>query len=298
MRRMVLAAALLALLAVSCKAEINLGVELNADGSGTLVAETGFDEEFREFAFQGVDPEEAIFQDNDLAELEGAEFETYEEGEFTFYTVRAPFENIDDVLGAAGEDAPVDQIQVTVTENEVRVTASTDESAGDLLGGEDIEGFSPDLLADTIAIHLRLKMPGKVIEDNADRVLDDGSLEWDVPLTGQGLDVLAVSDPTAGDGGGLPLWLVGGVAAGVVALGGAFVLMRRRSEATPDPVTEPPPVGAAVGAGMTGAAIGTAAAGTEPDLPPAPPVDPPPPPPSEADPESAGDGEDVPPPIT
>ncbi len=279
MRRMVLAAALLALVAVSCKAEINLAVDLQADGSGTLVVETGFDEEFREFAFQGTDPEEEIFADNALADLEGAEFSTYEEGEFTFYAITTPFDSVEtlegELLGAAGDDAPVDTIDVTVTDDEVRVSAQTADAADALVSGEDLEGFDLDILADTIAIHFRVTMPGEVTSHNATRVLDDGTLEWDIPLTGAGLDIQAVSDPNAGSGGGVPAWLVG--AAAVVLIAGAGVYaMRRRKGGDDDAVPEAVPVGAVAAGAATASAAGPEV-GAETrqlgDLPPAPPVD-------------------------
>ncbi len=274
MRRMVLATALLALVAVSCKAEINLAVDLQADGSGTLVVETGFDEEFREFAFQGTDPEEEIFADNALADLEGAEFSTYEEGEFTFYAITTPFDSVEtlegELLGAAGDEAPVDTIDVTVTDDEVRVSAQTAEAADALVSGEDLEGFDLDILADTIAVHFRITMPGEVTSHNATRVLDDGTLEWDIPLTGAGLDIQAVSDPNAGGGGGgVPAWLVGAAAVLLVAGGGVYAMRRRKGSGDDDDVLDAVPVGAAAAGAATAGAPGSDLG----DLPPAPPVD-------------------------
>ncbi len=255
MRRIVLAAALLALVAVGCKAELNLVVDLEADGSGTLELQSGFDDEFIQLVFQGQDPAEAV-QDNDFAELENAEFDTYEEGEFTFYRITVPFTDPAEVLQAAADDVPVEAIEVTVTDDEVRVSAQTQEGVGDLVGSDDLQGFSPDVLADTISLHVRLRMPGEVTSTNADRTLPDGTLEWDVPLTGAGLDIQAVSDPTAGSGDGLPLGLVAGGAA-VLAAGaaaGVWLVRRRRQPEPPDTAAL---VDAPVGAPLAGGAAAT-----------------------------------------
>lgn len=244
MRRIVLAAALLALVAVGCKAEINVELQLAADGSGTLIAETGFDEEFEQFAFQDADPQEAIFEDNELADLPNAEFSTFEEGEFTFYRITVPFEDVNAVLAEAGAEAPFQSIDIDVTDDEVRVSAGTEEATDALFDADELEGFDPEILADTFAAHVRLKMPGAVTSHNADRVLDDGTLEWDIPLSGAGIDIEAASDPRAGESGGFPLAVLGGVAAAAaVAAVGGVVVMRRRNRG--DETAGPPEVQAA-----------------------------------------------------
>ncbi len=257
MRRMMLAAALLALVAVACKAELAVVVDLEADGSGTLELISGFDEEFIQLVFQGADPAEAVFQDNDFAELEDAEFDTYEEGEFSYYRITVPFTEPEEVLQAAADDMPIEAIDVTVTDDEVRVSAQTDQGLGDLAGSDDLGAFSPDVLADTISLNVRLRMPGEVTSHNADRVLDDGTLEWDIPLTGEGLDIQAVSDPTAGEGGGLPIGLAigGGALLAAGAAAGVWLARRRRTAGPLDlappvdaPVAAPPSPAAAVGA--------------------------------------------------
>ncbi len=246
MRRMVLAAALLALLAVGCKAELALVVDLEADGSGTVELVSGFDEEFIQLVFQGADPAETVFQDNDFAESEDAEFDTFEEGEFTYYRITRPFANPDEILQLAEDDIPIEGIMVDIGDEEVRVVAQTEQGLGDLAGSEDLQGFSPDILADTISVTARLRMPGEVTSHNADRVLEDGTLEWDVPLTGQGLDIQAVSDPTAGEGGGFPVGLaVGGAAVLAAGAAAGIWLVRRRSR--PGPPETAPLVDAPVG---------------------------------------------------
>ncbi len=270
MRRIVLAAALLALVAIGCKAEINLELQLEADGSGTIIAETGFDEEFQDFAFQGADPEEAIFEDNDLADLPNAEFSTFEQREFTFYQVRVPFENIEEVL-AQTADSPLEGAEIVVTEDEVRISADTEDATGALFESDELEDFDPEILADTFAIHVRVLMPGEVTSHNADRVLDDGTLEWDVPLSGTGVSIEAVSDPTGG-GDGIPVWLLAALGAGAVAVvGGGALAMRRRDKA--EKGEEPVPVVAGVGVAAAG---GSVVAGTPLEVPEATPHVPPP----------------------
>lgn len=101
---------------------------------------------------------------------------------------------------------------------------------GELAGGEEAAGMADMFLGQT-TITTRVKLPGDVVEHNADEVLEDGTLVWnqtgaDAPRTlsarsevnSGGLSTLAM--------GGL---LIGGIA--IVSLVAGFVLFGRRRSA-------------------------------------------------------------------
>lgn len=249
MRKITLLAAVLALIAVSCKAEINVGLDVNADGSGSVVAEFGFDEEFQELAFSGSDPSSEVFADNDLADVPGATFDEYTEGDLTFYRVKVPFQDISDIEEQAGGDNPFEGLSITATGDEVRVSASFGSADSTFLDPEDLQGaeqFGAEMFEEIFDFNVRITMPGKVVSSNATRVLDGGTLEWDIPFTGEELTIEAVSDPTASpDGDGFPVWIIGIIVL-VVLAGAVFLVMRLRNKPG-----EEPPTTAAAGSGTT-----------------------------------------------
>ncbi|MFQ5516442.1 MAG: hypothetical protein ACE5E8_02610 [Acidimicrobiia bacterium] len=234
------------LITTACKAEINYGFELNQDGSGSIVAEFGFDEEFLQL-LEGQDP----FEGNALAETPGAVAEQFTRGEFTFYKVTVP---VDDVAQldqqAADADSPFgDAFEVSVDNDKATFHADLsqrfiEETTGG--GQSSLEGTDLSL-EDVFQIHIRVKLPGKVTSHNAARTVD-GFLEWDVPLDGAPLVMDAVSDPSrsgGGDGGGFPVWIIILIVA-VVAAGGFYLYnqSQHKGVAGGEPPTPPdaPPV--------------------------------------------------------
>ncbi len=72
-----------------------------------------------------------------------------------------------------------------------------------------------------------MHLPGTVVESNADRTLDDGSLVWDLPLQGGTVDIEARSEADSG----FPLTPVL-IGVGIAAIGGAalYLITRRRGD--------------------------------------------------------------------
>jgi hypothetical protein len=234
-----------AVLLAGCRAEINVGMDVESSGAGTVAAEVGVDDELLSLI------ESSGGSIDDLVgELpEGATaLEPREEGELTIYGFTRAFtspEELNTLLadGIQGIEAEGTELELVVEDGGATLTASiaipdVTEQAGELgdLGGS---------LGEFISASFRAHLPGDVVEHNADRILDDGTLVWDMPVTGGTVDVSARSE----SGGGFPVVpVVIGIVL-VVAGGAAIYLLSRRSKgegaaaiaATPEPA-EPTPV--------------------------------------------------------
>lgn len=240
MRRLIALAALLALVATACKIETNFAATINADGSGTITAELGFDDEAAEMLLQGENP----FEGNELAELEDAEFSEERRGDMTFYIITAPVDDVTEIEEAlvGTDNSLLESFDISVSDTRVTVsgTASAEEAFG-----EDLEGFDPALLEDSLSASVRLNLPGRILSHNADSQAGN-ELTWAVPLFGGDLTIQAESDPTqepGGDGGGFPMWLI--IVIVVVVLAGAAWFFMNRSKgaaaaAPPPPAPETP----------------------------------------------------------
>ena len=91
MRRLIVLASLLALVATACKIETNFGAVIGANGSGTMVAEVGMDEEAQGFLLTDTtDP----FEGNDLAECEGARTREENRGDMKFWIIECDVDDI------------------------------------------------------------------------------------------------------------------------------------------------------------------------------------------------------------
>lgn len=225
MRRLALWAALLALVAVGCKIETNFIATIDADGSGTVTAEVGVDEEAQNLLFEGSDPSEDI----GLNDAPGATTRVEERDGLTFYIVEAPFANTAELESfmAESDDSFLTDFSVTNTGDRVTVSGTMSGEDSDFTG--DLDGFSPEQLEDTFSAHVRIKMPGRVLSSNADDVLGDGTLSWDVPLFGGTVNLQAESDPNqaADTGGGFPIWLLAII--GVAVVGAILWFMNNRN---------------------------------------------------------------------
>jgi hypothetical protein len=239
MRRLIVLASLLALVATACKIETNFGAVIGADGSGTMVAEVGMDEEAQGFLLtDGTDP----FEGNDLAECEGARTREENRGDLKFWIIECDVDDITEFesMMSTSENTFIQDFNITVTDTLVTVSGTA--SAEDTLGSE-AEGFDPTLFEESISANLKITMPGRILEHNADSQ-SGNTLTWEIPVLGGTLNVQASSDPTGtpagGGGGGFPLWLI--IVIVVVVLGGVYYLYAQNkkkgdaaSAATPPP---------------------------------------------------------------
>jgi len=224
MRRLIVVAALLALVATACKLETNFGAVINADGSGTIIGEIGLDDEAAELFLEGADP----FDGNELADAPGARTRQERRGDLTYYIVEI---DVDDITDAEqqlidNESSLLSNLDISVTDDLVTVSGTA--SADDTLGGES-DGFDPAVFEDSISASVYFTMPGAISEHNADR-RDGNTLYWDIPVLGGTLDIQAQSDPRgtpASSSDGFPVWAYGIIAA--VLLGAVYYFMQSRS---------------------------------------------------------------------
>jgi hypothetical protein len=245
MRRLIVVAALLALVTAACKIETNIGAVVNADGSGKIVAELGMDQEAQGFFLQeGQDP----FEGQSLSGVPGATTRQETRGDMTFYIIEADVADVaalEDQM-VAGSDSMLSSFSVTVTPDKVTVDATADATS---LGSQ-AEGFDPSVFEQSFSASVKITMPGKILTHNADSV-EGNTLIWKIPVLGGTLNVHAESDPkgTPSGGGGFPLWLIIVIAVVVVAAIAWFVMNQRKGAGTtpaqmaetPAPSTETPP---------------------------------------------------------
>jgi len=240
MRRVLPLVALLALLTAACRIEMNIGAEIEPDGSGVISAEIGYDEEAADLMEQ-FGAEGDLFGENPLANLPDVEMTEEDRGGMHFRIYSAEVDDIESAIGeqmATESEGLIEEFSITIEPERVEVVGRG--SAGAAMEGS--EDFMPlEELEESLSINLRVTLPGKILEHNADQK-DGNTLTWAIPLTGEALDIRAVSDPTQSEGGGFPLWAIIVIAAVVVAGIAAIALIgRRRTRAAVAPPPPPPP---------------------------------------------------------
>jgi hypothetical protein len=231
MRRLLVLVAVLALVTAACKLETNFGAVINADGSGTIIAEVGVDDEAAELFLQGTDP----FEGNELATLDGARTREERRGDINFYIIEVDVDDVTQIENqlVGNQNALLSDLTITVTDDRVTVTGAA--SAEDTLGGQ-AEGFDPQVLKDSISASVYFTMPGGILSHNADRQ-DGNTLYWEVPVLGGTLDIQAESDPNgtpASSGGGFPIWAYALLVVALLAAGWYF-MKGRSGGASPAP---------------------------------------------------------------
>ena len=178
------------------------------------------DDEFRALIAEQGEP----FGGTDLfeglgADLPGGIVTERTEGDMTFSVVTVDFDSaeafqqlIADGAGTGGD------IDVTWMDDSVSITATLEGTGedGGLLGdlggavggdlGDDFDFGLSGLADNFFSGSVIVSMPGTVGTNNADRVLEDGRLVWDLLLDGGDIEIQAVSD--LGGGSILPAWAV------------------------------------------------------------------------------------------
>jgi hypothetical protein len=231
MKKLLLLIAGIALLTVACRAEMNVIVNINEDQSGTVAFEFGLDEEFLGIIESTGGSVDDLFGELDLGTDEG-EATVRTEGDMTFTGVTKEFtdvnEAMDELTGVSDSEDPLFQdFSFTMDDKTAELTAkisAPEEDLGDI-------GLDPSALTgDLFSANFILGLPGTVVEHNADDVLADGRLRWDLPILGGEKDIYAKSE--FGSSNLWWLWIVLGVVlvVGVAAIVAAIVLGKRQSK--------------------------------------------------------------------
>ncbi len=231
MKKLLLLIAGIALLTVACRAEMNVIVDINEDRSATAAFEFGLDEEFRELIESNDGSVDDLFEEFDFG-AEGGVGTTRTEGDMTFTGFVKEFADVDtamdDLTGVTDSEDPLFQdFSFTMDDKTAELTAgisASEEDFGDI--GLDASGMTDDIFS----ANFILGMPGTIVEHNADEVLADGRLRWDLPILGGDKDIYAKSE--FGGSSLLWLWIVLGVVlvVGVIAIIAAIVLGKRQSK--------------------------------------------------------------------
>ena len=231
MKKLLLIIAGIALLTVACRAEMNVIVDIAEDRSGTAAFEFGLDDEFLELIESSGGSTDDIIGDLDFGTDDGV-VTTRTDGDMTFNGVTKEFTDVNDVMaelgGMTGSDDPLFQdFTFTMDEKTAELTAKVsapEEDLGDI-------GFDPSsITGDVFSANFILGLPGTVVEHNADEVLADGRLQWDLPILGGEKDIYAKSE--FGGSSLWWLWIVLGVVlvVGVIAIIAAIVLGKKQSK--------------------------------------------------------------------
>lgn len=229
MRKYLLAFFGLALVLSACRIESNIILDINEDGSATVGAEVGFDEEMLDLVSQGGgDPSDIL---GDLPDLGGEDVEPIQrvEGDMSYFGAQSTVSDLStyDFDGLQGET--FSEFSYQYDDATATLTAKVDASGIGDLGGEDLPIDPSDITGDIFAAHVIVTMPGTVTQHNADEVRSDGTLVWDLPLTGT-KDVFATSD--FGSSSTSWIWFViGGVLiVGVIAAIAAITMSNKDSQ--------------------------------------------------------------------
>jgi len=231
MKKLLLLIAGIALLTVACRAEMNVIVDINEDQSGTAAFEFGLDEEFLGVIESTGGSVDDLFGELDLGTDDG-EATVRTEGDMTFTGVTKEFtdvnEAMDELTGVTDSEDPLFQdFSFTMDDQTAELAAKVsapEEDLGDI-------GLDPSALTgDLFAANFILGLPGTVVEHNADEVLADGRLRWDLPILGGEKDIYAKSE--FGGSSLWWLWIVLGVVlvVGAAAIIAAVVLGKRQSK--------------------------------------------------------------------
>jgi hypothetical protein len=241
MKKLLFLVAGIALLAVACRAEVNVLVDINENQTGTATFEFGLDEEFKGIIESSGGTTDDLLDEVNLGAEGGVAF-TRTDGDMTYSGVAKDFTDIseimDDLSGATGADGMFDDFTFEMDDKtaELRATVTAPEQdTGDL-------GIDPSTLTgDVFSANFILSMPGTVVDSNADEVLADGSLRWDLPILGGDKEIYAQSE--FGSSSLWWLWVLLGVAliVGVIAIIAAVGLgKRQQKEAVNDAAAQYP----------------------------------------------------------
>jgi hypothetical protein len=251
MRKYLFIFALLALALSACRVESNVVLSIEEDGSGTVGFELGMDQEFRDLMEQSGGSLEDIL--TDLPDFGGQDVTPTNrvDGDMTYIGVESTVDDISsfDFSSADGEFFSAFSYEFDRKSSSLTATISAGDIAGD--AGDlpfDLSSISGEFFSANIVI----SMPGTVVEHNADKVLGDGTLVWEVPLSGS-TDIFAKSS-FGGSSNSWIIWILGLVLlVGIVAAVTATIVSRRESKKavadasaaarTPEETMPPPPVG-------------------------------------------------------
>lgn len=265
---------------------VRVDIEVNEDGSGRVSvlsaidtsAAEGFAGSFDDAGDVGVtDPCAETLEDaRNSVTSDDVTVEPYEDGKFCGAEITVEFgpgddvtQSINDALAALDGDDSGLGLDPAGGDLSIRrdgegwlfesINANTESDDEDL--GDDFGSFAGQLLDDA-ELSIRVKLPGRQVEHNADRIESDGTMVWEIDPLGDDRDRYFVrTEPgetiTGSSGGSSTTWLIVGAVVIAAALLGFFVWRQTRrpssdpqapggvSAGTPDPFGASPSAPAA-----------------------------------------------------
>ncbi|NND76352.1 MAG: hypothetical protein HKN44_15245, partial [Ilumatobacter sp.] len=210
-RRTVPLVALLVIALSGCF-KINLDVDVNDDGSGTVSGLVALDTNaaaelaslFEEEGAEAPTREELcqeFLTDTDVPE--GSTTEAYEDGKFCGVRFSQEFAagELDQVLSESLAGDGTGDFDIRRDGDGWRFEATFDDTATG-----DAEFFPDELFSDAEFV-VRIKLPGRQVEHNADSIDENGAMVWNVNLFNPGEPLMARTEPgtpitgSGGDGG-------------------------------------------------------------------------------------------------
>ena len=156
-----------------------MGIVVNADGSGTLSSIVAISDKFAEAS--GARPDEAIGTEG---LPRGAEVREYREDGYTGIAFSLPFADVDELAAltsaAGGDETGFSGFTLEQDGGggwQFEMTAAP--GGGEMIAGAD--GLAPADILDGAWFRIRVTLPGELVEHNADRI-ENGTLVWDLDL--------------------------------------------------------------------------------------------------------------------
>lgn len=233
MRKFVLLFSLLVLVLSACRIESNVVFDINDDGSAEVGLEIGIDDEFLELMASQAGGSVDDFLDEMLADLGGiggADVETRTEGDMNYYGTSMAVADLSTWdWESFGEGSAFQEFSYQAGDTN-KFKATLGSGLGDSAGDLGDLGLDPSALTgDIFSANLIVAMPGEVTTSNADEVRSDGTLVWNIPLTGS---ITAEAESSDGGSGSMWLWIILGILLLVAIVSGilAIVLTKKGSQ--------------------------------------------------------------------
>lgn len=207
MRKAVAITGLLMLVLTACRAESVTRLRVSPEGTATVISEFAFDEEALAVIGDLDDsPEDVLrtlsgFLDASALPVPaaGVEPEQFQRGELQGVRVTIPGLNPEEVAAELSSgDSIIDSIVLSLRDGTLAMSGRTRQVAD--FERARVLSLVPGELSDLLRVVLQVEVPGAVTDHNADAVLGDGVLEWDLlPAITEGESVLVSVEAVVDD---------------------------------------------------------------------------------------------------
>lgn len=228
MRKYLLIFAMLAVVLTACRIESNVNIDIEEDGSASVLVEVGFDDEFRQLLTGQTGGSEEDFV-TEILSFGGTSLVQRTEGDMTYYGAAQEIDDLSQGLPVEAANEMFTSFEYTFDEDGASLNARIESLDTGGLGDDGaFGGFAEGLTGEIFSANLIVRMPGEVTKHNATEVRD-GALVWKIPLSGS-VDVQAES--TFGSSSTNWIWFVlaGMLIGGALSATIAVIVTRKKSK--------------------------------------------------------------------